>query len=101
MSEGSLVFIEFEELLIDSLYIRESVVDEDVASGARIFRVHDRLSRVHDPLWLTSLVKLQAHNLDLLRAQRPYIPGNLDIYAGIGVNWYLGRIVGSVEQVGP
>jgi len=50
---GSLVFIEFYEQLIDSLDIRESVVDEDVALGARIFRVHDRLSRVHDPLWVT------------------------------------------------
>jgi hypothetical protein len=69
--EGSMVFIEFEEQLIDSLYIRESVVDEDMASGARIFWVHDRLSRGHDSLWVTSLVRLQVHDLDLLRAQRP------------------------------
>jgi hypothetical protein len=38
ISEGSLVFIEFEEQLIDSLNIPESVVEGSVVSGARIFR---------------------------------------------------------------
>jgi len=38
ISERSLVFIEFEEQLIDSLNIRESVVEGSVVSGARIFQ---------------------------------------------------------------
>jgi hypothetical protein len=55
--------------------MRESVVEEDVASGARVIRVHDRLSRAHYPLWVMSLAKLRAHDLVLLRAQRPLDPG--------------------------
>jgi hypothetical protein len=39
MNEGALVFIETKEQLRLFLYMRESVVGEDVASGARIFRV--------------------------------------------------------------
>lgn len=66
-----MVFIEFVEQLIESLYIRESVVDEDVASSAQIFRVHDYLPRVHGSSWVASLVKLWAHDLDLLCAQHP------------------------------
>jgi hypothetical protein len=51
--DRSLLFIEFFlEQLIDSLHMRESSIDEDVASGTRIFQVHSRLSRVHDPWWV-------------------------------------------------
>jgi hypothetical protein len=48
ISEGSLVFIEFEEQSIDSLNIRESVVEGMWCWGHGYFGLHDRLSRVHD-----------------------------------------------------
>jgi hypothetical protein len=59
-----LVFIEIKEQLGLFLYMRESVVDEDVASGARIFRVPlPLISGVRSYTGGMTLVKLRAHDL--------------------------------------
>jgi hypothetical protein len=64
MNEGTLVFIETKEQLRLFLYIRESVVDEDVASGVRIFRVpRPLISGVRSYTGGMALVKLRAHDL--------------------------------------
>jgi hypothetical protein len=64
MNEGALVFIETKEQLRLFLYMRESVVGEDVASGARIFRVpRSLISGVRSYMGGMTLVKLRAHDL--------------------------------------
>jgi hypothetical protein len=55
--------------------MRESIVEEDVALGTRIFRVHDRLfSGARSFRSNESLVKLRAHDLDLYRASCSFDP---------------------------
>jgi hypothetical protein len=64
MFEGTLVFIEIKEQLRLFLYMRESVVDEDVASGVRIFRVpRPLISGVRSYTGSMTLVKLRTHDL--------------------------------------
>jgi hypothetical protein len=71
-----LVFIEIKEQLGLFLYMRESVVDEDVASGARIFRVPlPLISGVRSYTGGMTLVKLRAHDLVGRRASCPLNPG--------------------------
>jgi len=72
MFEGTLVFIEIKEQLRLFLYMRELVVDEDVASGARIFRVpRPLISGVPSYTSGMTLVKLRAHDLVWCRASCP------------------------------
>jgi hypothetical protein len=64
MNEEALVFIETKEQLRLFLYMRESVVGEDVASGPRIFRVpRPSISGVRSYTGGMTLVKLRAHDL--------------------------------------
>jgi hypothetical protein len=64
MNEEALVFIATKEQLRLFLYIRESVVGEDVALGARIFRVpRPLISGVRSYTGGMTLVKLLAHDL--------------------------------------
>jgi hypothetical protein len=54
----------------------ESVVEEDVASGAQIFRVSlPLISGARSFMGDMSLVKLRAHSLVLYRASCPLDPG--------------------------
>jgi hypothetical protein len=55
--------------------MRESVVEEDVASGARIFRVpRPLISGARSFMGDMSLVKLRVHDLVLYRASCPLDP---------------------------
>jgi hypothetical protein len=64
MNERTLVFIETKEQLRLFLYMRESVVDEDGALGARIFQVpRPLISGVRSYTSGMTLVKLRAHDL--------------------------------------
>jgi hypothetical protein len=57
--------------------MRELVVGKDVASGARIFRVHDHLFLgARSFRGNVSLVKLRAHDLNLYRASCSFDPGS-------------------------
>jgi hypothetical protein len=97
MFEGTLVFIEIKEQLRLFLYMRETVVDEDVASGAMIFRVpRPLISGVRSYMGGMTLVKLWAHYLVWCRASCPLNPGHSRDKRGC---WY--RLVsGSDSRVG-
>jgi len=57
------------------MHTRELVVEEDVTSGARIFRIpRPLISGARSYIGDMSLVKLQAHNLVLYRASCPLDP---------------------------
>jgi len=70
--------------------MRKMVVEEDVASGARILRapqppILGARSFMSDKF----LEKLQAHDLAMYRALCPLNP---EMYAGLGVTRYPGRL---------
>jgi hypothetical protein len=97
MFEGTLVFIEIKEQLRLFLYMRESVVDEDVALGARIFQVpRPLMSGVRSYTGGMTLEKLQAHDLFWCRASCPLNPGYSRDKHGC---WYQ-LVSGSDSQVG-
>jgi hypothetical protein len=80
--------------------MRWSVVEEDVASGARTFRVpRPLISGAQFYMGDMSLMKLQVHDLVLYRALCPLDPGFPEICARTGATGYPIRLPNLGNQV--